>query len=187
MRAALTVSALAIGLALIVCSVQQYRVMVAQRGLSEVRSEYMAKVAAAQAEYALAMEEARRIERETAEKERWMRDVIDELEREASDAKLDRDVRLAAADDVVAGLQSDLANLAGAARDRGSDGPSATPAAQCDAAYETIRVLADMRRGSAARAVERAQFADDAHAAGLTCIAAYNAVKDVDRARATVE
>ena len=173
----LPIAAAALAGALFAGGVQQYRVMSVQRALSDARSEYMAQVTNAQAAQVLAQAEARRIEQDARARERELVSHAEQIEREARDAQIDRDRSAADAADVIAGLQSDLAAIASRAGSRGSDSTDTAAAGQCAPALDAVRLLTQLRAESASRALARARFADDAHAAGLTCEAAYAAAR----------
>lgn len=158
--------------ALLTGSIQQYRVMSAQRALSDARSEYMARVTNAQAAEVLAMAEARRIDAEATARERELSTKALQLEREAQDAQVQYDIAIAAADDAADGLRAAVA--AAEARAGHCDAASQytapagkRPAAGLGQLFAELDSLAQESAVAADRAIER----------GLRCEAAYEAAR----------
>lgn len=158
--------------ALLAGGVQQYRVMSVQRALSEARSEYMARVTDVQAQHALALAEARRIDAEAAARERELTRITRQLEMEAQDAQVQYDAAIAAADTERRGLLDAIA--AADARGRHCDAagadagtPGKRPAAGLATLFAELDGLAQASAIAADRAIER----------GRRCEAAYDAAR----------
>ena len=167
-----TLAAGALAGALLVGGVQQYRVMSAQRALSDARSEYMARVTDAQAQHVLALAEARRIDAAATARERELQAQVDATDKEAQDAQIQYDVAIAAA----AGDRERLLGAVAAAE---------AGAGHCDAAGANPGTPGKRPAAGLAKlfaelddmAQESAIAADGAIARGRRCEAAYDAAR----------
>lgn len=163
--------------ALLAGGVQQYRVMSVERALVTAERDHSLAVAKAEAAYADALKTAARLKDEAQAKTDALTALASQVEEDSRDAEIQRDVERAAAGAERERLLDQYARLEADARARDTAGSPAATAPVCEAAYSTLRVLADVRRESSARAIVRAEFAERAYEASARCTMIYDGAR----------
>lgn len=174
-----TLAAGALAGALLAGGVQQYRIMSAQKALSDARLEFAQQVTDAQAAHVLAQAEARRIEQDARDRERGLQDTINQINQEAHDAQQDYDRLIVSAGTERQRLLDAVAAADARAGDSHKTGADASTASQCTTALDSLRVLAQLLGESDQQAGIYATQADKSRAAGLACERAYDAARAV--------
>lgn len=157
---------IAVGALALVCVGKDAVIAGARADLAEQAAQHAHVLAAINARAAAASEEYRAREADMAEK-------IEKVTQDAQATKKAQRADLDAAHAAAGRLRADLDRYRASAHAAAHSGTAAGGATAGDA----IGVLADVLARADARAGELARFADAAHAAGVACERAYDAVK----------
>lgn len=154
----------------IALTAQTMRLGDARTQLAQAKADHAQQLAAWQTAVARAEARARQIEQQrAADIEEITRDAQTRLDRARSDAR--------AADDVARKLRAHIALLVMPAPSGSAPARDSTPASASAPAAGPGILLAHLFRGADDRASELARFADHAHAAGIACERAYDALR----------